>query len=252
MVRRARLAVLPLCLAACAAGPSPSRDPAPWLGPDDLACVVCVSGPERGIGSAIVIGSHRLLTARHVVDGIRAGHDEPFTLVIGFRPVHGRVVAEGDAADAHGDWAVVQVDTMDWPPEQSAPLHAPALAPGWRPAPGTEVVLAGYATRFFPPSGVDPREPAPTVVTRVLAAREGDDAAAAPWSCECYGDDLAGMSGGAVFVRNAATGRAEVIGVLVARSVTETELVGPLGIRIGLGSEHVSHFVRVPAAAIAQ
>lgn len=250
-VRGAHCATL-FALAACSSAPAiPYRsDVVPGFDRASLACVVLLSRDKPGFGTGILVGPNRLLTARHVLDLFGGAATEAFRVCISESWATARVVARGEMDAPHGDWALLEVEGAAWPPERLVTLHAPALAADWSPPEGTEVVMAGCGGNFFVGERVDPRVTAPTVATRTVGADANPEDVGRAWFAASRGLDLAGMSGGAVFLRPGPTGRPELIGVLTGTTKNETALEGPFGIRIGLHHAIAERFVRLPAAAL--
>lgn len=233
-------------LAACASAP-----PEPYLSdevagvtPRDLGGVVLLHRRTPGIGTAMIVGPRRLLTARHV-----AGMFVPDPTKATEIGVHGRfrnvrVVAAGNADEPGGDWALLDVDGPPFAADRVVRIHAPALAGDWLPPPDTEVVLTGYASAFYAGHQIDLRAPTPRVSCRVLA----DSPPPGEFVCTHDGRVLAGMSGGPAWIRNPVDGRMEVIGIYVACVEESSELSGPFGLSIGLGSTQTRKILRLPAA----
>jgi hypothetical protein len=194
------------------------------------AVVMLYDQPRQELASAIVVAPNLLLTAAHVVEHATT-LDDLKSLAVEGEPRRLRVVACGDKATPHGDWALLAAA-----PEAAfrpvATLHAPALRPDWAPAPGTPILLVGFAAGFFPERRIDVHAPTPSVRATI-------DAGAADAGCwVAHGDPLhlGGMSGGAAMVWNEATQLAEVIGVFsgyVTTEIVEVEKRRVLGILVG-------------------
>ncbi len=247
---RALLFLLLAMLVGCATGPSIpyETDVVPGFDAETLACVAVVSERDSGLGSAVRVAPNRLLTARHVADALRHDAAGTFEFRIDGELVTGRVVAQGDVDAPHGDWALIEVDGAAWPPERIAELHAPCAAPDWRPAPGTNVVLAGYASNFFPNRRLRLPTTAPTLASRVIDAGAHPEDAEEAWFLAPNEFELAGLSGGAVFLRTLASKRPELIGVYTGTTTYESALEGPFGLKLSVRKESAHRFVRLPAA----
>ncbi len=241
---------LPLLLAACSSYPSEpyGSDEHPRVDPRDLRCVVVLSHDGPGTGSGVVLRPDRLLTARHVVEAFTDDLDAEFRLRIGFDWHRARIVARGPEHTLEDDWALVDVaPPLDPEKAPSAAVLAAATEPGYHPKPRQEILLAGYATRFYPNRIVDPRLPVPLVVTRYVSTdlKRGDSPPS--WVLQDRSLDLEGMSGGGAFVCDATTGGPMLVGVFVAQSRDSSSLEGPLGISIPMSSSSALQVVPLPA-----
>lgn len=242
-----------LALAACSSAPAVpyQSDVVPGFDRASLACIVLLSHDAPGSGTGILVAPNRVLTARHVVDAIRGDATSTFRMRIGRAWAVVRVVAQGEVDAPHGDWALLEANDANWPPELLAMVHPEALDPTWRPAAGAAVVMAGFASNFFPDKCIDDRW-VPIVATHVLdAARLPDDVDQA-WFVASRGLVLSGMSGGAVFLPPEPGGQPRLIGVFTGTTTNEDALEGPFGLRIGIGRESADRCVRLPAAALAR
>jgi len=243
MLRTCLLAGL---LAACASAPTEPyvSDDVADLTQRDLGGVVLLHRRDPGVGTAAIVGPHRLFTARHVADMLVP--DPTKATEIG---VHGRfrtvrIVAAGNADEPGGDWALLEVDGPRFAADRVVRIHAPALAADWSPPPDAEVVVTGYASAFYAGHQIDLRAPTPRVSCRVLA----DSPTPGEFACTHDGRFLAGMSGGPAWIRNPVDGRLEVIGIHVAGVEESSRWSGPFGLSIGLGSTRTRKILRLPAA----
>lgn len=235
-----RIASLLLLLALGCRGPARYADERPGFVADrDLAPVVLLAGEPRGIGSGLVVGEDLVLTARHVSDSMLRVVDGRTVLRLGRRELNATLVAQGEG---HADWALLRVEGAAWSPAERVALH-PHLALGWRPAPGAELWLAGYATRMFPPEGIDPRLPA-RMVRCTAGASEHDRAGV--WAARGRGLDLSGMSGGGVFLWSEQRQRLELVALHISHEENETRLDVALGVGLTLASTDRHVFQSLP------
>ena len=215
-----------LLLAGCASAP-PARpihgtagDPFHWLQrrfedrtpayvpAGALDSVVLLYDPAtRTLASGTVIAPDRILTCAHVVERMSRDARGRLPVQIDGRLRVGAVVAAGDPALPHGDWAVLAFEHPEW--LRVASIYEPARAITWQPAVGTEVMLVGYAAGFFPSMKIDVGAPTPCVVVHIAkgVTQRGS------WIADGDQLELGGMSGGAAMIWNQDAERPELIGV---------------------------------------
>lgn len=188
-----------------------------FVTPGALDCVVplLLAGVDgqQSLGSGVVVAPDLLLTADHVLDAApRAG--DRITLSVDGVTTGATILAALSRQAPHGDWAVLQLDEATRAPP--ARLHQPAREPDWQPAPGTEVLLVGYALGFFTPDAggevaISVDDPTPCVRATIRSDPRPDC-----WIAATSPRYLGGMSGGAAMVWNVEEQRAEVIGLLTS------------------------------------
>lgn len=233
-----------------------------WAEGDRLDAVVLLYDPKRPtLGSGTVLASDLVLTAAHLARLLPLDADGTAALEIEGRAERVRIEACGDPERAHGDWALLRLAEPRF--ATVATLHAPAMAPEWEPAPGTELALAGFASGFYAQPVIDVRDPTPAVT--VHACAEPVDAPHAPrepaqpprWWAKGGRRDLHGMSGGACLIQGPQSGAPELIGVFSGYVLTkEQEVVTRRFLGIPMGQEVVESpslvytIERLPVAAI--
>jgi hypothetical protein len=258
------VAALLALLAGCAA-PTPVESPTSaklassfadqtpeWMPIGALDAVVPLFDPERSsLASGIFVGPGLLLTAAHFARSLTRDDRGDAMLVVDGRSQRVHPVAIGDMDAPHGDWAVLSVPAVADRP--TAAIHEPALLPDWRPEPGTEILLVGFAAGFFPDLDVFRNAPTPCVRAKVLGGATGQRS----WYAVGDDVDLGGMSGGAAVVWNALSGRAEVIGVFRGYveaervSVADASFLGlPVGEKVTRRAGIAFEFQRLPASAL--
>lgn len=233
-----KLWVLAGALCACAAPPVPElelatsfSDQTPsFVTPGALDAVVPVYHADtETLASATVLAPDLVLTAAHVLEGLPVDEFGELELWIDGQRVRSAVAAIGDSAAPHGDWALVRVEPGRF--LLPAVVHPPARRPGWRPEPGTEVLLVGYAAGFFSDMRIDTDAPTPCVRAVI------EEASATGECWYAVGDELelGGMSGGGVMVWNHEERRPELIGVFrgyVGKTITQTEVYRVAGVEM--------------------
>ena len=233
-----KLWVLACAFYACAAPPVPElvlatsfSDQTPsFVTPGALDAVVPVYHADtETLASATVLAPDLVLTAAHVLEGLPVDERGELDLWVDGHRVRGAVAALGDSEAPHGDWALVRVE----PGRLLLPavVHPPARRSGWRPEPGTEVLLVGYAAGFFSDMRIDTDAPTPCVRAVI------EEASATGECWYAVGDELelGGMSGGGVMVWNHEERRPELIGVFrgyVGKTVTRTEVYRVAGVEV--------------------
>jgi len=186
-----------------------------WLDEDARRAVVMVYDPlATQLSTAIVIGTDLLLTAAHAVDDFDVNENGWASTQVAGQDSRVRIIEQGEFGQAHGDWAILQVEHADFEPV--AHLHAAAFDPNWAPQLGTQVALVGYAAGFFPTHEVDVGEPSPGITTMVAQAPTNERGAGI-WYTSGGVRDLGGLSGGAAFILSPQSGRPEVIGVFTSQ-----------------------------------
>jgi len=181
---------------------------------------------RTALGSGIIIGADRLLTAQHLF-GERLPRGAQVARQVDGTPMFLTLLDSAHLRGGAGDWALFTTREPRWSAEQIAAVHGPALDPTWEPALGTQLLLAGYAAGLIENHKVDPQAPTPCVLTEVVAtpsARATDEAArhVDDWCADAHGVALGGMSGGGAFVWVPERSRAELIGVFVAQAPVAT------------------------------
>jgi hypothetical protein len=245
---RLRCLSLLLLAGACVA---PELEPSPltrsftdetpaYVTPGALDCVVPIlvdhGSDGLSLGSGVVIAPDVLLTAAHVVDASVAG-GAPVTVVVDGVSTKATLLGAAGREEPHGDWALLQLeDVVTAPP---ALIYGPARDPGWEPAPGTEVLLAGYALGFFGSTGdqeisIPPDAPTPCVRAAIEAG-----GGASCWLAATAPVYLGGISGGAAMIWNLEAQRAEVIGLVTSFLPTLTTRRTTRTVRIPGGAPRV-------------
>lgn len=185
--------------------------------PGALDSVVLLYDPKKPtLGSGTVIAPDRVLTAAHVVDDMTRDERGRLLVEIDGEPLTAVVEAAGDLDQPHGDWAVLALDRARW--SQVAIVHEPARDIRWVPPTGTEILLVGYASGFFPDKMINVDTPTPCVVAKIVNTAPEH----AAWFAEGDLVDLKGMSGGAAMLWNRERNRAELIGLFRGYVRTET------------------------------
>lgn len=188
-----------------------------YVTPGALDCVVPIlvddGSDGLSLGSGVVIAPDVVLTAAHVVDALVAG-GAPLSVVVDGVSTQATLLGAAGRDEPHGDWALLQLeDVVTAPP---ALIHGPARDPGWEPAPGTEVLLAGYALGFFGVGGDEEVSISPDAPTPCVRGQIEADGGAGCWLAATAPVFLGGISGGAAMVWNLEAQRAEVIGVVTS------------------------------------
>ena len=242
-----KLLMLSLLATGCVTGPRGVRqsDPHAFVGSTHHSSVVLLSHRNPGTGSGVRIGPEHVLTAMHVVDGYLE-NGATFDLRVGAQMGEVRLLAHGDKMASHGDWALLQVEPSMLAGCPIIPVHGQATDVAWRPAVGTEVIVAGYGMCLVDDNAFDPAMPAPIVVSEVVPALDPANPDFA-WFAEDDGVyELSGMSGGPVMIWNEAASAPELIGIFVGVSKAASTLETPL-FNLSLGSDSAIRFVRLPA-----
>lgn len=218
-----------------------------------LDSVVMLFAADRNkLASATIIAPNRLLTAAHVIDDLPVDESGTFSLEVDRQARRLRLVAAGNPELPHGDWAILESGTADLSPVVT--IHPAALAPDWEPAPGSDLLLAGYARGFYLMTAlIDPAEPTPCIAARFVDRESGIEG----WLADGDALNLGGMSGGGAMIWNAASGRAELFGIVrgCIGTVETTKIESQfLGLTVWTHHEHtagISHTInRLPLAAM--
>lgn len=188
-----------------------------YVTPGALDCVVPIlldKGKDgQLLGSGIVMAPDVVLTAGHVV-GAENATGAPISLVVDGVATTATLLGVGSREEPHGDWALLQLADLVSSP--IARIHGPAREPGWRPAPGTDVLMVGYARGFFVGSssgGITISADAPTPCVKGVFEDGGEGRRWLAATAPLY---LGGMSGGAAMVWDIEEQRAEVVGVVTS------------------------------------
>lgn len=227
-----------LLLAACAA-PPPTGDPPDFLDAGDLAPAVLLSAPVRGIASGVVIAPDVVLTCAHVLGMFPT--EPPLELGVSRLDVRAEVLEQGAPESAWRDWALLRT-SVEVCPAESLAWVATSDQP---PAPGTEAWVIGYPSALYSERGVDLRLP-PRVLRATFDEPDEDG-----WVLGREGRDLGGLSGGGIFVWNAAAARLELVGLCVGQIETARRLEGPLGLSVPLSRDKRMRGTPIPRAAVA-
>lgn len=137
------------------------------------------------------------------------------------------------------DWTLARCLDATWTWGEAARIHPPAADPAWRPAAGSELLVAGHAPMFIRAAadGDDAPEPSSALEAAERFASAGPFVIRGP--AVAFGDHAVlaypatwpsptGQSGGPVFVRDPDDGRLFLIGVFHARiSLGSADEEGP-------------------------